>query len=1044
MAKKKFTVKATTVDEYLKNAKISDYLKYAKETYNADFKQGPYAAAKNDGSMGERLDGSSTNGMGLVYLKDKNGKVSMIGSEETYEFAKEMVDKFNKQWYDDMSDAVWELQHGADDVDGACGKKSVSSAKRKPTRAQAVKSACFKKKSVKADWASNGKKNKITKSFELGNFFLFELGKDFIGVSINNSYPDGKAWLGARTIKCADVDGLFAYLQKNLTDNATWNQIERTIANSEFEAKIDNMGGFVSDKDMSKPAKSVDSACSKKKSVKASDVDADRPNSAPNSWKSSQRMAYKVTEDQTKGERTFPTSIDDVYKVLGEMQGTWTNPTTGWTGDCEIYERDLDDGSYIFSLVFGGNELEPDDILYDPNGFNYYSNKPKFTIYPHSGAPTFADSIEDFKRKLKKEYSYLKKVDSVKSSKAVKASAKDKSINERIDDFKRLKQVINDFCNREFGSDADFSNSKNVALAYTTYGDNDEWGLTCTADLENLKLIYKVTYPDGSWSDRSEKYKSFTDMADALEDVSFDDLMSLQYFPDLDEDEYIDASCGQKKEVKSSMSKRNASKKTIKASASAKIRASKRNINAETNAEYWERVRKAGINPYWERIDEPVVQFDPELLKEARQMFYKVYVDNLSDDGTQYVGSETATKGVRMRVFVTDWNYETEEVFRSNEELEAFIKQYKADYDQDKDVDTGLDDWQYHTDIGSATVVNATINSETDTHVLAEIDEYIQNNYPIYVAAEDCYYIDDHDWGVEIYADRNMVDTDFCYFLNEQNAYLYVRLSEAGVIGGARTNSVVCGEDFAFSLFEAQDEWRAPTITMNKQILKQLRDDGSIQAELSAQINAYKAQFIDALQDLNVRIVPFLESYDRELGINASTEEYVGVDDMDYITGDDELADLGFGFTSDGEPITESMVEELERIAREILEKSEVVKYDEYADINNFNYWATSPYVQESFDITFTPEFTSDEMWSNKFVSGNLIDWDTSATYKIYINVKVKTGEVVDIDVNDVDMRNSYAVDSYLNRIDIDAIKSWVGRLVAPVAMKIYNGTTNI
>lgn len=796
---------------------------------------------------------------------------------------------------------------------------------------------------------------------------------------------------------------------------------------------------IVEETDTKKPVKSS----TKRRAVKASDVDADRPNSAPNSWKSSQRMAYKVTEDQTKGERTFPTSIDDVYKVLGEMQGTWTNPTTGWTGDCEIYERDLDDGSYIFSLVFGGNELEPDDILYDPNGFNYYSNKPKFTIYPHSGAPTFADSIEDFKRKLKKEYSYLKKVDSVKSSKAVKASAKDKSINERIDDFKRLKQVINDFCNREFGSDADFSNSKNVALAYTTYGANDEWELTCTADIENLKLIYKVTYPDGSWSDRTENYRSFTDMADALEDVSFDDLMSLQYFPDLDEEDYAERGYTNK-EVESSMNKRNVSKKTIKASASAKRRASKRNINAETNAEYWERVRNAGINPYWERIDEPVVQFDPELLKEARQMFYKVYVDNLSDDGTQYVGSETATKGVRMRVFVTDWDYETEEVFRSNEELEAFIKQCKADYDQDKDVDTGLDDWQYHTDIDSATAVNATINSETDTHVLAEIDEYIQNNYPIYVAAEDCYYIDDHDWGVEIYADRNMVDTDFCYFLNEQNAYLYVRLSEAGVIGGARTNSVVCGEDFAFSLFEAQDEWRAPTITMNKQILKQLRDDGSIQAELSAQINAYKAQFIDALQDLNVRIVPFLESYDRELGINASTEEYVGVDDMDYITGDDEFTDLGFGFTSDGEPITESMIEELERIAREILEKSEVVKYDEYADLHNFNYWATSPYVQESFDITFTPEFTSDEMWSNKFVSGNLIDWDTSATYKIYINVKVKTGEVVDIDVNDVDMRNSYAVDSYLNRIDIDAIKSWVGRLVAPVAMKIYNGTTNI
>lgn len=426
MATKKYTVKASA-DNAVK-ASFADDLKNAKETYNADFKQGPYAAAKNDGSIGERLDGSSTEGMGMVYLKDKNGNISAVGSEETYDFAKKMVDKFNKQWHDDMADAVWELQHGADDVDGACGKKKSvkSSAKRKPMM-NSVKSS---KKAIKADWASNGKKKKISKSFELGDFFLFELGKDFIGISINNSYPNGKAWLGARTIKCADADGLFTYLQNNLTDNATWNQIERTIANSGFEAKIDNMGGFVPDKDMKKPAKSVNSACSKKRSVKASSVDGDRPNSAPNSWKSSQRMAYKVTEDQTKGERSFPTSIDDVYKVLGEMQGTWTNPTTGWTGECEIYERDLDDGSYIFSLVFGGNELEFDDILYDPNGFSYYSNKPKFTIYPHSGAPIFADSIEDFKRKLKKEYSYLKKVgDNVGASmrkpmrKTIKASS---------------------------------------------------------------------------------------------------------------------------------------------------------------------------------------------------------------------------------------------------------------------------------------------------------------------------------------------------------------------------------------------------------------------------------------------------------------------------------------------------------------------------------------------------------------------------------------------------------------------------------------------
>lgn len=123
-----------------------------------------------------------------------------------------------------------------------------------------------KSKRIMADWASKGKRSKIFKSFELGDFFLFELGKDFIGVSINNSYPKGTAWTGARAIKCSDARGLFTYLQETLTDNATWNQIERTIVNSGFDVTIDTIGNFISDKEMRKP---IGSTCGKK-SVKAS------------------------------------------------------------------------------------------------------------------------------------------------------------------------------------------------------------------------------------------------------------------------------------------------------------------------------------------------------------------------------------------------------------------------------------------------------------------------------------------------------------------------------------------------------------------------------------------------------------------------------------------------------------------------------------------------------------------------------------------------------------------------------------------------------
>ena len=141
---------------------------------------------------------------------------------------------------------------------------------------------------------------------------------------------------------------------------------------------------------------------------------------------STKRKPMKQTVKASKRSRSVKASegdaseLDEVYKVLSEMQGTWKNPETGWTGKCELYQRDLEDGSYVFSLVFGNNISEPDDILYVPS-------KHKFTIYPNSGMPRFANSLDEFKRNLKAEYSYLTKINAattVKASAAAKRRAK--------------------------------------------------------------------------------------------------------------------------------------------------------------------------------------------------------------------------------------------------------------------------------------------------------------------------------------------------------------------------------------------------------------------------------------------------------------------------------------------------------------------------------------------------------------------------------------------------------------------------------------------
>ena len=103
-----------------------------------------------------------------------------------------------------------------------------------------------------------------------------------------------------------------------------------------------------------------------------------------------------------------PITLEDVYNVLGEYEGEWRNPSNGWKGKCEIYQRDLDDGNYLFSLIFGDNTSEPDQITFCPNGSK--SSGSIFTIMPYSGEFQWANTIDELRSALRKEYSYLQKV----------------------------------------------------------------------------------------------------------------------------------------------------------------------------------------------------------------------------------------------------------------------------------------------------------------------------------------------------------------------------------------------------------------------------------------------------------------------------------------------------------------------------------------------------------------------------------------------------------------------------------------------------------
>ena len=84
------------------------------------------------------------------------------------------------------------------------------------------------------------------------------------------------------------------------------------------------------------------------------------------------------------------------------------------------------------------------------------------------------------------------------------------------------KQLINEFCENEYGSGADFTDLQNVDMAYTTTEDDEE--IQVTIDLINLELRQ---YVDGELYDKIT-YRSLEDIIESvLKRLDFDELVRL-------------------------------------------------------------------------------------------------------------------------------------------------------------------------------------------------------------------------------------------------------------------------------------------------------------------------------------------------------------------------------------------------------------------------------------------------------------------------------------------------------------------------------------
>lgn len=66
-----------------------------------------------------------------------------------------------------------------------------------------------------------------------------------------------------------------------------------------------------------------------------------------------------------------------------------------------------------------------------------------------------------------------------------------------------------------------------------------------------------------------------------------------------------------------------------------------------------------------------LVWFNQDFLDEARSIAHKVYVDILQD-GT-YQGYEDRAVGCRVRIYMTDWEYDTPYTLYNNDELAEFL-----------------------------------------------------------------------------------------------------------------------------------------------------------------------------------------------------------------------------------------------------------------------------------------------------------------------------------------------------------------------------------
>lgn len=177
-----------------------------------------------------------------------------------------------------------------------------------------------------------------------------------------------------------------------------------------------------------------------------------------------------------------------------------------------------------------------------------------------------------------------------------------------------------------------------------------------------------------------------------------------------------------------------------------------------------------------------------------------------------------------------------------------------------------------------------------------------------------------------------------------------------------------------------------------------------------------------------------------------------------YIRSSDD-ADFGYGYDSNGGVISESTVDEMYRIAGEVLEQSNLAQLDPYTTIDedSFEYFSsgTAWGAYLKYEIDF-------DAFSDKIDINSFVDWDEvedqkllavdtkSGRYEIVVRFGIFVdGSTIDAEVGDVLVKDGNRFDDYLAKVymqilDSDRFCEYIKNLAEPVVDEIQSTLSNI